>query len=551
VDPLSVVVIPAQDEEDRITGCLLALARQTVGTSAFSVILVADACTDATAAVARESAADLGLALTVLDGPGQGTGPARRLGMEAAAVRLEQLGLGDGLIASTDADSEPAEDWLERQLAAIGAGARVIAGLIELHPHERVSLPAAVLARRRDDAGRRMAEVLAADPTAAHHHFAGASLGITAATYRAVGGLDPTASLEDEVFGHKLAAHGIPVLRSSDVVVRTAARTDGRARRGLSVDLAVASWREQRRYRAADFRDLRTGPRAVTVTVIIPTRDCAETIAGVLSETVAPVRDAGLLDRVIVVDAASADGTAEIARAAGAEVIQQDQVLAEFGPALGKGDAMWRGLAASDGDIVCFLDGDTADPVSDHLLGLVGPMLSDPELQLIKGAFARPLRSGDELLANEGGRVTELMARPLLNLHFPLLAGFAQPLAGEFAVRRALLEALAIPVGYGVEIAVLIDALRRCGLGALGESELGTRQNRHQSLRSLGEMAFAVLAAVESRIHGARSTTAGQFLRPWGEGEIVRVPIAERPALADLQCAWSELASASPASWAS
>jgi glucosyl-3-phosphoglycerate synthase len=198
-------------------------------------------------------------------------------------------------------------------------------------------------------------------------------------------------------------------------------------------------------------------------------------------------------------------------------VIDQDDVLAEYGPALGKGDAMWRALSVCAADIVCFLDGDTANPDPRHLQGLVGPLLTDPSLQLVKGAFDRPLLAGGVALPNEGGRVTELMARPLLNLHEPRLAGFAQPLAGEFAGRRGLLESIPFPVGYGVEIAVLIDALRRHGLGALAECHLGERQNRHQPLRSLGEMAYAVLAAVEKRIGAGRSAVASHYLRPWDD----------------------------------
>ena len=140
-------------------------------------------------------------------------------------------------------------------------------------------------------------------------------------------------------------------------------------------------------------------------------------------------------------------------------------------------------------------------------------------------------------MSHEGGRVTELMARPVLNLHFPLLAGFAQPLAGEFGGRRELLESIPFPVGYGVEIAVLIDALRSCGLPALAECHLGTRQNRHQPLRALGEMAFAVLAAVERRLDGPRSVTGGHYLLPWEDGAVARVPIDERPPLGSLTAA--------------
>ena len=285
------------------------------------------------------------------------------------------------------------------------------------------------------------------------------------------------AALEDAAFAERLADAGVPVLRARDVRVRTSARTDGRAARGLSVDLAVSSWAAKRRYVAGAFppERLRRHKGRTSVDVVIPTKECADTLGAVLTDTVGPLRDAGVIDDVLVVDAGSADGTAEIGRASGARVIVQDDVLAEYGPALGKGDAMWRALHVTGGDIVCFLDGDTANPDPNHLQGLIGPLLTDPSLQLVKGAFDRPLRAGGVDLPDEGGRVTELMARPLLNLHEPRLAGFAQPLAGEFAGRRQLLESIPFPVGYGVEIAVLIDALRRHGLDALAECHLGER----------------------------------------------------------------------------
>jgi glucosyl-3-phosphoglycerate synthase len=531
--PMSVVVIPARNEQDAIEVCLAALARQTVGVDAFEAILVADACTDDTEAAARTAARELGLSLSIIQGPGAGSGPARRLGMDAAADRLEALGSRDGLIASTDADSVPAREWLERQLRHLAHGATVVAGLIELDPADAACLPGEVLRRRERDARSRLAEVAIREPLAEHHHFAGASLGVTAATYRDVGGLDGISALEDEAFRAKLARHGVAVLRPADVRVRTSARTDGRARRGLSVDLAVSMWREQRRYRASAFslEDLRAAKQTTTVSVVLPAKQCAATVGGVLKSTVGPALRARLVDEVIVIDAASPDGTAARAAAMGATVLQQDEVLGEYGPALGKGDAMWRALHHSRGDVVCFLDADTEDPHPHHLLGLLGPLLHESGVALVKGAFDRPFRAGGESLPHEGGRVTEVMARPLLNLHFPLLAGFAQPLAGEFGARRELLTRIPFPVAYGVEIAVLIDALQACGLHALAECHLGTRQNRHQPLRALGEMAFEVLAAVERRLDGTRSATGGHYLRPWEDGASVRVPIDERPPL--------------------
>jgi glycosyltransferase involved in cell wall biosynthesis len=536
--PQSIVVIPARNEEERIATCIAALAAQTVTVAAFEVILVADACADRTEAVARERAAELGLNLTVLHGSGSGTGPARRLGMDAAAARLEALGLPGGLIATTDADTTPARDWLERQLAHLERGAEAIGGLIELDPSDAERLPAEVRRHRQADAERRLLSVRQSDPAAAHHHFAGASLGINAQTYRRVGGIDPSPALEDEFFAERLSRHRVPVLRPADVRVRTAARIHGRAQRGLSVDLAVSSWLARRRYSAAQFDVglLKELKRSATVSVVVPTKECVGTIDGVLNHTVGPARLAGLVDEVVVIDG-STDDTAACAEAAGAVVLREDEILREFGPSQGKGDAMWRALSQTSGSVVCFLDGDTGDPDTGHLLGLLGPLFADPTLMLVKGSFARPFRSGDSTLADEGGRVTELAARPLLNLHFPLLSGFQQPLAGEFGARRELLEQLSFPIGYGVEIALLIDSLRRHGLEALAESDLGTRQNRHQPLRALGEMAFAVMVAVEQRLEGRRSSSGGQYLRPWDDATTVRVPVGERPPLARLPVA--------------
>ena len=527
----AIVVIPARDEEARIAACLQALAAQTI--SSFETIVVLDACTDATENVTRNTTERLGLTAHLIFGPGSGSGPARRLGMDLAAERLLATGMPEGLIACTDADTCPAPSWLERQLAHVRAGAPVVAGRVELDAAERRELPHGALRRRDRDAAQRLERVRRTDAGAEHHHFAGASLGITAGAYRSVGGLEPLCALEDAGFATRLAAHGIPVLRAADVKVYTSARRSGRARRGLSVDLEVSTWSERRRYHATDFRidRLKRLKRGTSIAVVIPTKECAATIAGVLGHTVGPAAQAGLIDEIVVVDADSADGTAELAVAGGARVVQQNEVLAETGPALGKGDAMWRSLAVTEAETVCFLDGDTPDPDPRHLQGLIGPLLLDSDIALVKGAFERSfVRSGVEL-PHEGGRVTELMARPLLNLYEPRLAGFLQPLAGEFAGRRKLLEAIPFPAGYGVEIAVLIDALHHCGLDALAECHLGVRHNRHQPLRTLGEMSYAVLAAVERRVGDGRAVLGGHYLRPWEDGTVVQVTVQERPPL--------------------
>jgi glucosyl-3-phosphoglycerate synthase len=524
----AVVVVPARDEEARIGACLEALVRQA---PTFEILVVLDGCRDGTADRVREVAArHPRVPVHALPVPAQGVGAARRLGMERACRRLLAVGRPRGLIACTDADSVVAPDWLEAQLALVARGAHAVGGRIELAPEEAAALEVGVLARRAAQGRVRLAAVRAAEPNAEHHQFSGASMGITAEAYRSVGGLPALAALEDEAMEGRLRRHGVPIARSSAVRVWTSARTSGRAPRGLAADLAVLRWADRRRYRGdgVSVEELRAAKGATTVSVVLPAREVADTIGGVLDAAVMPLVAAEVVDEVLVVDAGSTDGTAEVAAARGVRVLDEDRILPGHGPALGKGDAMWRALAVTTGDVMCFLDADTSHPAPWLLSGLLRPLLSDLEVQLVKGAFDRPFESARP---HEGGRVTELMARPLLNLHFPELAGFAQPLAGEIAARRALLERLAFPAGYGVEIAMLIDALRLVGLDGLAEVDLGTRQNRHQPLRDLGEMAYAVLAAVEARIDG-RASAGGHYVRPWDDFAVARVPVLERPPLA-------------------
>jgi hypothetical protein len=343
------------------------------------------------------------------------------------------------------------------------------------------------------------------------------------------------AALEDQELEDRLAAAGVVIHRLRPVSVVTAARTEGRAERGLARDLELARWLEERRYDGAEFTlDRLLAAKATSVAAILPARECAATIGPIL-EALAPARDAGLLDELLVVDADSPDGTAAVAREHGARVVSESAIRPELGPARGKGDAMWRAAATTTSELLVFLDADTTDFHAGFLTGLLGPVLLDPSVALIKGTFRRPFALGDSIREGEGGRVTELVARPLLNLHFPSLSGFAQPLAGEIAIRRDLFERLSVPVGYGVEIAMLIDGLGIAGLDGLAEVDLGARQNRHQSLRALSAMAGEVMVAVERRT-GAPPRPAFPAFRPRPEAdgppELWRLRCEERPPLA-------------------
>ena len=266
------------------------------------------------------------------------------------------------------------------------------------------------------------------------------------------------------------------------------------------MDSRAAHWEQTRSYSHGDFplaRLVVAQPRP-SVSICLPARNEARTIGPIL-QALAPLREAGIVDQLAVVNH-STDATGEIARGLGAEVYDQEDLLPELGPVLGKGDAMWRSLRVLRGDVVCFLDADSEQFGAHFALGLLGPLICDPELAFVKGFYRRPFRAGATTLAEGGGRVTELTARPLLKRFYPELSAVRQPLAGEIAARRELLVELPFVTGYGVDIALLIDAHAAVGLARIAQIDLEVRQNDHQALRDLGPMADAVLAAVSARL---------------------------------------------------
>jgi len=240
----------------------------------------------------------------------------------------------------------------------------------------------------------------------------------------------------------------------------------------------------------------------------------------------------GLVDQILVIDADSRDGTASIAAALGAEVHQEANLRAEFGPALGKGDAMWRALSVATGDLVVYLDSDT-DRFSPHFAtGLVGPLICEGDVRFVKGHFQRPFVGEDgKERPVEGGRVTELTARPLLSAFYPELGTLIQPLAGEVAARRLFLEGLPFACGYAVEISMLLHA--RAVLGGtdgMAQVDLDVRRNTHQPLRALGPMAYAVLQVVLERLR-ADGRLVDDQVPPFqtSDGQLIQVELVERP----------------------
>ena len=262
---------------------------------------------------------------------------------------------------------------------------------------------------------------------------------------------------------------------------------------------SASEWQQARSFHHSRYGPELLRSRSDRVSVCLPARNCVATI-GQIVERLGRLRADGLIDEIVVIDANSADGTARAADRAGATVHSESALLAELGPVLGKGDAMWRALSVLQGDLICFIDADIEDFSAHFVSGLIGPLVELPEVDFVKGYYRRPFRVGEVELADGGGRVNHLLARPALAVFYPELAGFHQPLAGEVAARRELLERLPFATGYGVEVAMLLDAWESVGLDGLAQVDLDEHRNRHQPLSALSAMAYEVLYVIAERL---------------------------------------------------
>jgi|HubBroStandDraft_3_1064219.scaffolds.fasta_scaffold16252_3 glucosyl-3-phosphoglycerate synthase len=263
---------------------------------------------------------------------------------------------------------------------------------------------------------------------------------------------------------------------------------------------AAEQWAKARTFHHSLYPPERiAGEREASVSVCLPARECAATV-GVIVRQLAHLREAGAIDEIVVVDAGSADGTASVAEKAGAKVLQERELMPEMGPMLGKGDAMWRVLPVLAGDLVMFLDADSEGFSGHFATGLLGPLVCEPDVAFVKAFYRRPFEQDGVVLPEGGGRVNHLMARPALALLYPQLGAVRQPLAGEVAARRELLERVPFATGYGVEIAMLIDMWHEVGLEGIAQVDLDVHRNRHQSLGALSEMAETVLATMLRRL---------------------------------------------------
>ncbi|WEV77744.1 glucosyl-3-phosphoglycerate synthase [Janibacter cremeus] len=287
-------------------------------------------------------------------------------------------------------------------------------------------------------------------------------------------------------------------------------------------------------FAAADLVE-RLRAKGETVTVVIPARNEAETVGDVVSVLRRElVEDTPLVTELVVIDSDSTDATARVAADAGATVHRSVDIAPRLGSHPGKGEALWKSLFVTTGDHLVFVDADLTSWGPHFVTGLVGALTADPTTQLVKGWYDRVLDVDGQEPSTEGGRVTELVARPVLDLWWPQLAGVVQPLAGEWAVRRSLMESITVPTGYGVEIATLIDTHARHGLEAIAQVDLGARAHRHQKDHDLAVMAAELLAVVNARCHGTAGSidVAAQELQQFtrdGGWRSRPVPLAQRP----------------------
>ncbi len=282
---------------------------------------------------------------------------------------------------------------------------------------------------------------------------------------------------------------------------------------------------DHRQFPAGDLAVRKSGRR---VSVCIPARDEQATVATIVETIRASLVDGvALVDEIVVVDDGSTDDTAAVAGKAGARVVAAPHVLPEHGTGPGKGRALWKGVFEAEGDLIVFCDADVPNFSPSFVTGLLGPLLTGHDVALVKGAYDRPLNQADE----GGGRVTELMARPVLAALFPELSGVHQPLAGETAAPRRVLERLAFPEGYGVELGLLVDVAGRFGAGSIAQVDLGVRRHRNRPLAELGPQALAILQVALQRA-GLGAPGPAVLDRP-GRGRVTVDP-AELPPLVEV-----------------
>lgn len=265
-------------------------------------------------------------------------------------------------------------------------------------------------------------------------------------------------------------------------------------------------WLSERTYHHSNFWDIRwlveeKQRQGLKISLCLPTYNEAKTIGKEIVLLKSALYDRyPLLDEIAVIDSGSSDDTREIAASFGADVYLAEEYLPEYGNHRGKGENLWKALYLLEGDIIVYVDSDINNIHPRFVYGLIGPLIKEPEVHYVKAFYDRPLAFSQGIRPTGGGRVTEILVRPLFSLFYPELATIIQPLSGEYAGRRSILEQIAFPVGYGVETAALIDIYEKLGLGGFAQTDLDTRVHRNQETVALGRMAFGILRAFFNRL---------------------------------------------------
>ncbi|MHB8631402.1 MAG: glucosyl-3-phosphoglycerate synthase [Candidatus Limnocylindria bacterium] len=365
--------------------------------------------------------------------------------------------------------------------------------------------------------------------------------------FGASGGPEPLGPIGQRIIGQAKAAIIVRTrtpVASSVFLSPTPLPTD-RAERSAAISELVDKWFVENTFTSAEFADLaalraQKEKLGLRISVGLPTLNEEATIGKVIQAIRSRLMErVPLVDELVVIDSGSTDRTREIARGLGVPVHIHQELLPEIGPGRGKGEALWKSLAVLTGDIVAWVDTDVSNFHPKFVYGLLGPLLFRPDIAFTKAFYRRPLDVGGELQATGGGRVTELMARPILNMFFPELSGMIQPLSGEQAGRRSLLERLPFFSGYGVETGLLIDVLRAAGLRSISQVDMKQRIHRNQSLLALSKMSFEIVQVATKRLAEGRgerllddANLTMKLISPTAEGfhlEVQDISVVERP----------------------
>lgn len=310
-------------------------------------------------------------------------------------------------------------------------------------------------------------------------------------------------------------------------------------------------WFNRRTFHHRQFSDVKDlleskERQNIRISACLPTLNESSSIGGILEVIKEEMmQKIPLIDQLAIIDSRSSDGTVDIAKEAGVDVYQDDEILPECGKGLGKGEALWKSLYVLEGDIVVWIDSDIKNIHPRFIYGIIGPLLKNEDVSFVKGYYQRPIKRENVLYRSGGGRVTELVARPMINLFYPALSGLIQPLSGEYAGRRSLLETLPFFTGYGVEIGLLIDIYNRFGIDLIAQVDLVERVHNNQNLYALSKMSFGILQAVFQRLEEDEKITVKEDLLNdyitvdyrYGKYflEAARIEVIERPPMIEIE----------------